>query len=532
MKNNIFGYLFFVFIIIIMAFAIYKVNYSNENTEEENSLEKTIANISENKGTKMTLGIAEFDTINPIITRNRKVQEIDKLIYESLVNIDSEGRVKENLAIEWETTNNITYIVRLRGGVKWTDGTYFSSNDVQFTINKLKESENSVYSENVRKIREVDIIDNTTLRIILSEAVPFYEYYLNFPILSSNYYGEDDFWNTDKNQKPITTGRFEVSEAGSSTIVLKKNKNWWNIKNNESVIETININLYSTLAELYNAFKLGSIDIIATDNASYQDYIGKIGYNVTEAEGRNYVFLALNTQNAILSDANVRRALKNAINKDEIVSTIYGNSYSKASFPVSSKDYLVDYTDENTFNISEIEKNLKNSGWLFVQKQWRKNINYRTVKIELNMVTKAGTKRVEIARYLKSALADQGIAINIIEVGDEEYQNYLRNRNYDMILCEATQSIAPDLTTYFGSNNLANFSNDEVNEIMRYIDNITDENELKSKYQKLYEINESEVPYIGIARSKLYVITNSYLSAKIDSKWYDLFFNFKDWYTS
>ena len=93
-------------------------------------------------------------------------------------------------------------------------------------------------------------------------------------------------------------------------------------------------------------------------------------------------------------------------------------------------------------------------------------------------------------------------------------------------------SIAPDLTTYFGNNNLANFSNDEVNEIMRYINNITDENELKSRFQKLYEIYESQVPYIGIVRSKIYVITNSYLTAQIDSKWYNLFFNFKDWYTS
>ena len=34
MKNNIFGYLFFIFIIGIMAFAIYKVNYSETNKKE------------------------------------------------------------------------------------------------------------------------------------------------------------------------------------------------------------------------------------------------------------------------------------------------------------------------------------------------------------------------------------------------------------------------------------------------------------------------------------------------------------------
>ena len=57
-----------------------------------------------------------------------------------------------------------------------------------------------------------------------------------------------------------------------------------------------------------------------------------------------------------------------------------------------------------------------------------------------------------------------------------------------MMLCSINQGLAPDLTTYFGNNNLANFSNSEANEIMSYINNITDENELKSKFQKLYEI--------------------------------------------
>ena len=96
---------------------------------------------------------------------------------------------------------------------------------------------------------------STTLRVILSQEVPFFEYYLNFPILSSNYYGEDDFWNTEKNNAPITTGRFKISETTDGGIVLVKNGNWWNIQNDNSIIEKITINIYSSIAELYNAFK-------------------------------------------------------------------------------------------------------------------------------------------------------------------------------------------------------------------------------------------------------------------------------------
>ena len=532
MKNNIFGYVFFIFIIGIMAFAIYKFNTSENNKSTDNTAGGS-SSISTQKGTKLTLGIFEFDTINPIITKNKKVQEISKLIFDSLVNIDKNGKAIPSLAKEWETSDNKTYIIKLKSGIKWTDGTYFSSDDVIYTINRLKEADkSSIYTENVKYVREVDKIDNTTLRIILTDVVPFYEYYLCFPIVSAKYYDQEDFWNTDKNKMPMSNGRFQITEVTNSTITLSKNKNWWNLENDDSIIETINNNIYSSVAELYNAFKLGSIDLVATDNRNYQEYIGKIGYNTSEIEGRNFIFLALNTKNGILSDVNVRRALRYAINKDEIISKIYGNSYMKATFPISSNNYLVNYSNDNTFNVSEIEINLKKSGWIITKGQWRKTVDYKNVNLELKMVVKKGTKRVDVAKYLRNFLLNQGIVINIIEASNEDYNKYLQSKDYDLILCESTQSIAPDMTTYFGKNNLANFSNNDTNEIMKYLDNVTDENELKTKYQKLYEIFNNEIPYIGIARSKIYVVTNTYLSAQIDSKWYNLFFNFKDWYTS
>mgnify|MGYP002869102201 CR=1 FL=1 len=159
--------------------------------------------------------------------------------------------------------------------------------------------------------------------IVLSEKIPFYEYYLTFPILSSNYYGEDDFWKTDKNNAPITTGRFQISEHPGNKLILTKNPNWWNKENDDSVIETVTINFYSSVAELYNAFKLGGIDLISTKNKDYKQYIGKIGYNIAEIEGRNFSFVALNTKSSILSDINVRKAIRAGINKDVIVTTSY-----------------------------------------------------------------------------------------------------------------------------------------------------------------------------------------------------------------
>ena len=128
MKHNIFGYLFFIFIIVIMGFAIYKFTKS-QNIDESNSADSGSSVVTSEKGTEITLAISGFDTINPIITKNKQVQDITKLVYESLVNLSADGKVEPCLAKEWETTDNLTYIVRLRSGIEWSNGTYFSSND-------------------------------------------------------------------------------------------------------------------------------------------------------------------------------------------------------------------------------------------------------------------------------------------------------------------------------------------------------------------------------------------------------------------
>ena len=177
-----------------------------------------------------------------------------------------------------------------------------------------------------------------------------------------------------------------------------------------------------------------------------------------------------------------------------------------------------------------MEDYLEDSDWNFRRKQWQKTENYKTKKLELSLVVRKNSNRTQVAEYIRKNLEDQGIIIDVIEASDEDYSKYIDNKNYDMILAEMTNSISPDLKTYYGNGNLANFNSDEAKKIINEINSITDQEELKSRYKKLYEIYDDEVPYIGIARNKIYVITNSYLNGEFDARWYNLFFKFKDWY--
>ena len=183
MKSNWIKYVFIIFIIFILIFAVYKIK-KEEQTNQEGT-ETTTGEIKQTKEIK--LGIAGLDTINPILSNNKNVQDITKLIYEPLVNLTSDYKSEACLAKEWAKQSDNSYLIKLRENVRWSNGQRFTSEDVRFTIDRLKDSQ-TIYSANVQNVTGVDIVDDYTLKINLDKEIPFFEYNLTFPILSKDYY--------------------------------------------------------------------------------------------------------------------------------------------------------------------------------------------------------------------------------------------------------------------------------------------------------------------------------------------------------
>ncbi len=526
MKSNWFKYIFIFFIIIILIFSIYKI----KKDEQEKILEQQTISIEEEKIRELKLGISQIDTINPILSNNKNVQDISKLIYEPLVNLTSDYKAEPCLAIEWAKQSDNSYLIKLRENVKWSEGQRFTAEDVRFTIDRLKEIP-SVYSYNVQYVISVDIVDDYTVRINLDREIPFFEYYLTFPILSSEYYEAEDFTNTEKNNAPTGTGKYKITQAESSYLILEKNIYWWN-KNTNLSIEKITVNLYSSVGEMYNSFKIGNLDLVATDNENIQDYIGTIGYNPKEIKGRNHTFLAINTGNYFLGKQEVRKAIAYSIDKENIVSSIFNNKYYTSSFPLDYGNWLAQGQDASSgYNVEQAKQILVENGWNYRSQYWQKTENGKTERMALNLLVKASdTSKVAVAQNIKAQLENQGIRINIIQASDENYTNAINARNYDIALCSITLSLTPSLETFFGQNNLSNYTNEEVTNIMNEVKNTTDENILKEKYQRLIEIYKSDIPYISLYSNKYTVAYSSGLVGDLSPNWYSPFYGIEGWY--
>lgn len=520
MKSNFVKYIFIIFVIAVVIAVVYKLNQNDENQKtEENKTAETEEEIIK----EINLGIAEFDTINPILSQNKHVQEISRIIFEPLLELDDEYKIKKCLAKDWAKTSETTYLIKIRNDVKWSDGNPLTVEDVIFTIDILKQIP-SIYGSNVQYVVRADKIDDDTLQITIDHEIPFFEYNLIFPIMSKSYYEGQDFSTTEKNATPVGTGKYKIVENGDK-IILNKNENY---NREELTLETITIGKYANLGELYNAFKLGKVDVITTTNIGIEDYIGTIGYNKQEVAGREFDFWAFNTQSNILSKTEVRNAISHAINRENIVASLYNGKYKVTDYPLDYGSWLKGEAGDNSYNPDLAKQILEQNGWEYKYNRWQKTENYSTKILTFKIVVQASNPtRVNVAEMIKTDLAAIGINVTIVKASDSQYQYYLQNKNYDSIITGTTVSASPNLETYFGA---SNFNNEELTNLMNEVKNITKEDLLKEKYTRIRQIFNEQKPYIGLYSSYYSVDSCWSLRGNITANWYNIFIDINNWY--
>lgn len=532
MKNSYFKIIFIILIIGLVVAAVYMNLFLGNKKKNSPIIPKDFSNengtlISNN----IRIGVIEFDNINPILSNNKNVQDVSRLIFEPLFILTEDYKLTDGLAKECSKIDSTTYILKLKENIKWHDGNKFDSSDVFFTIDMLKDLENnSVYYYNVKDIEEIEKIDEYTIKIKLNKEIPYFEYNLIFPIVSSKYFDKDNFRLENKNIKPPGTGMFYISETENNSILLKKSIR--DNSNQDMKLDTITLKLYDSLSSAINAFKTGEIDIFTTSNKNIEDYLKNVNYNKIEYINRDYSYIALNCNSTILSNKEIRQAINSAIDKDEIIKDIYNDKNKISNFPLDFGSYVygtnnsVMKYDENT------AKNLLvDNGWKYTSKKWRKTVKNKYLKIELDLVVnKDNSYMARVAKKIKEQLEKIGIIITIKDVNSNQYDTYLKNKNYDMILLNSNYSYSPSLNKYFGDSNIANYKNEEVDKLLEEIQNSTDENEIKEKYSRIVEIYNDEAPYISLFFNQNTMIYSLNLKGNISPNSYNLFYKIESWY--
>lgn len=523
MKQGVFKYIFvlaFIILLIITYIVFYDKNDKTSGVQDQTSTTNTLI-------TDLRLGIAEYDTMNPIVSNNKNVKEISRLIFDSLISVSNNYGIEYGLATEIAKADNLTYILKLREGVKWQDGSDFSAQDVKFTIDKIKKEPNvnSSYASNLQYLSDLEIIDSYTIKFSLSQEVEFFEYNLTMPILSSNYFSNEDFVSSEKNNTIIGTGMFQISEVGEKVFKLVPNPYYWN-NNKTPLLTEIYINLYENIGEMYTAFKSGYIDIIDITAIGIEAYIGSLGYTKVDYAEREVTFLSFNTQNELFLDSRTRKAISLYLDKSNILANL-GSGYMQTNFVIPSNSWIYDSRLDATSN-SVADSLLTECGWNYMNNRWT-NSDGRILSFSIT-VDNTKQDRVIAANVIASQLANHGIEVIIKEENGSIYENDFNNRNYEVLLSGIKTGYSPKITPFFNNNNLALYSTDKITQILNDIRNTTDYAIQQENYKKLYDEYLNDFPYIFLYRETDSIVYNQTLCGRITPNSYSIFYNIEKWY--
>ncbi len=175
--------------------------------------------------------------LDPVFTDANLDIWILQNIYETLIQTGSEKKsLLPGLATAWRfSKDGKTFALTLRSGVKFSDGSSMTGDDVKFSLDRARNNQNGAWNFLLGSISSVATKGNQII-ITLKNTDPSLPAALatfNSAILPKKLYaaatGSDELARAKAfAEKPIGTGPFMLSEwKRGSSMTLKKNPNYW-----------------------------------------------------------------------------------------------------------------------------------------------------------------------------------------------------------------------------------------------------------------------------------------------------------------
>ena len=286
---------------------------------------------------KVVMG-AGMNNWDPAIAYSNESQLLDN-IYERLLFLDlTEGeKLLPQLATSYEESEGgKVWTFTLRKGVTFHNGEPFNAEAVKFSIDRIKQIGKGpawIWGS----VKEVKILDDYTVQFICSEPAPIdliaASQYGSYIVPPKLYKDKDTDWF--QTGKAVGTGPYKLVswEKGVQTITEKFDDYWggWEKDQYDNAIFKI-VTEVSTRIQL---IKQGGVDAVFGIPSDMLPGLRKDpNLNVMHGPSLYNTMYHLHCQKPPTDDLNVRRAFYHAINFDELVSTLYKDTGTKAIGPL------------------------------------------------------------------------------------------------------------------------------------------------------------------------------------------------------
>ncbi|MCC6500224.1 MAG: peptide ABC transporter substrate-binding protein [Anaerolineales bacterium] len=405
--------------------------------------------------------VGSLGRLNPLLDWNNSAdRDVDRLLFSGLVKFDERGMPRADLAEAWGVAVDGTiYNFTLRANAVWHDGTPVTSDDVLFTIERMK-SAGSLVPQDIKDLWgriTVEKLNDKNLKFTLPEPfVPFMDY-LTFGILPKHLLEAvpaDQMPNADFNINPVGTGPYKfdhlIVEGGQiSGVVLTLNAEYYGAA---PFIEQVVFRYYPTSADALDAYKQGdvlAISRISPDDLSAALETPNLSMYSSPLPQMSFIFFNLNNPDVeFLQNVNVRRALMLGLNRSAIINSYLSGQAILANGPILPNSWAYfDGAERYEYNPEEAATILKDEGFgIPAGGEVRAKDG---VSLAFTMIHPDDALHTQIAQALQRQWAKIGVRVELQAMPyDQLVLNSLASRAYQAALVDINLSRTPDPDPY------------------------------------------------------------------------------------
>lgn len=390
------------------------------------------------------------ETIDPAL--NSAVDGGNMLLhsFECLLTVDQNGQIAPGQAETWEVSEDgLTWTFHLRDGLKWSDGSDLTAEDFVYSWKRVCDPTVAApYAETVLGMvagydeaiaGDLDALavsapDAQTFVVELSAACPFFESLAAFatlsPVQQETIETNGDAWATAP-ETYVSNGSFYVTEwVPDSHITMSKNPNYWNA--DAISLDRIKFVLMEDSNAAYSAYQTGEVLFIKeVPTMEIPSLAGNAEFHVEPIIGTYY--LSLNLNDEAFADANVRKALSLAIDREYVANTLMQGTYSPAynfigpGWIDTDGSSFVDNANGGVSYFSEdFEANLAEAKQLLADAGYADGAGLPTIVYSTN---DSGYHKT-VAEYLQQAWAELGLTVEVEILEWSSFTAARRNGEY------------------------------------------------------------------------------------------------------
>jgi peptide/nickel transport system substrate-binding protein len=409
-------------------------------------------------------------------------------------------------SFEWSPDRTRLELI-LRPDVSWSDGVPVTAEDVRWTW--LAQTDPDLawgYAQSKENIRDIEVIDRLEVRIHFHQQSPSQLAELNEGVILPKHAWSELPFSQWRSNGPwfadhlVVNGPFDLQNwTRQQQIDLRRNESYHepDLPRLDRVVLRVVPQKQNQIGQLL----AGEVDFVEQVPPSEVSRLEQQGVEIIRFWARQFNYICWNTRRPLFTDPEVRRALTLAIDRQEIIDTLWYGFARIAVSPILTSIWAHDPDlQPMPFDLEASRRILESRGWK--DRDGDGLLDKGGEPFSFELITNTGSQvRIDAAVMVQEHLRRAGIEVRLRQLEFNTVVSRALEHDFDALLGGWDIDTSLDLTYAFHSQsidegyNFGQYSNPEVDRLIEAANLETDPTERVLQLREIESILHRTQPY-------------------------------------